>query len=104
MGFHVPHRPQFTQRLDLARHQIVQRPRRECVFDAAKIRSIREARMRPDRHAVGPRQGHRGAHRRCIARMRPASDVRRGDERHQRRITPRALAEITIEIDGNAHV
>jgi hypothetical protein len=83
---------------------MVQRIRRERMFDAAKIHSIREARVRSHRDALSPGQGHRSAHRRGITRMRPASDIRRGDERHQSSLTPRPLAEITIEIDGSAHV
>src|SRR3712207_7103641 len=50
--------------------------------------SVRQAGMRPDRHAVLRREPDGRPHRRGVAGMEPAGDVRGGDDAEQLGVAP----------------
>src|SRR5213076_1488723 len=71
----------------------------------AEAHEVRQARVRPDRHAMAERQRDGLAHDVGVAAVEAARDVRRGDPGHDllvgaERPPAIALAHVAVEIDG----
>ncbi len=84
------------QRADLVEHLRVNRLRRQIHRRAAKVFPVRKAGVSAYRHAVFHGIAHARQHGLRIARMKPAGDIHRGDQRHQRRIGAAALSQIGV--------
>ncbi len=87
------------ERADLVKRLGVNGLRRQLHRRAPEVFAVRKARMRADGHAVRQRQPHALAHGLRVARVKPAGDIGRANQRHQQRVVAAALAEIGIQIN-----